>query len=418
MFYFIQSNLSWSIILGSALIIGIFFGVAAAATRYCHMGAVSDWVISGNMGRMQAWMLSLAIIIAGVTLFEYVGWIDLDHTRMNYRMSYFPIFRYLLGGILFGVGMCLAGGCPTRTLVSIGHGSLRSLYSYSLIGLTAYFLLKWPSSRGFMDAYLTWPGLNFESVGITHQDLGSILAHLLNIDEFMPLVRLLVGVLVIAIIAFWIKQKNQKPINVQDIWGGVLIGLAVLAGWVFTASPLGQNLMSDAAFSFVAPVGTGTQSISFISPASETLGWLASSRAFNFVSFGMAAMIGVVLGAFAWFVVRGEFHLSFFISWADFFRHTLGGILMGGGGVIAMGCSVGQGLTGASTLAIGSLLATASIILGAFLTLKIWFYREVYQSSWMMSVKATLIDLGLLKRADHPFGAHNVRKSSPPECAN
>lgn len=408
-------NPAWATLLAAALVVGAGFGLVAAATRYCHMGAVADWVYMGDKGRLRAWMLSLAVLLLGVTLVEFAGWIDLDETRAGYRMAELPWLRYALGGLLFGIGMCLAGGCPTKTLVNIGQGNLRSLYAYALIGVVALILLKWPPARAFLDGPLSGIRLDLSALGSAHQDLGALLESALPKTSALGDIRLLVGLLAGTALLAWAAHGERTALRRADLIGGVLIGVAVLAAWLVSGSPWGQTLMTEASYAFDPPKGIGTQALSFITPASESLDWLSSPGSLHLVSFGMAAMLGVIAGAAAWFVARGEWRLGFFSSWREFGRYTLGGTLMGIGGIIAMGCSVGQGLSGASTLAVGSLIATVGIILGALITLKLWFYRVVHEAEWRDGWKAVAADFRLLPRATHPFDGENGHgdKSSP-----
>ncbi len=406
----------WLLILAGALGIGLLFGLVAAATRYCNMGAVSDWVLTGDMGRMRAWLLSIAVAIAAVGAFELLGAIDLDQTRVNYRSADFPWLRYLLGGIMFGIGMVLAGGCTTRTLVNIGQGDLKSLWAYLIVGLTALVLLSWPPSRLFVDQGLAWPGIDLASVGIDQQDPGGILAGITAM-EAAYLRPATAGLVALGLIAWLWRLDRARRMRLPDVVGGIGIGAVIVLGWLWTGSPSGQALMSEAALAFDPPRGTGTQSLSFVGPAAEALR-LAASPAFALVTFGVIAMLGVILGAGFWFAARQQFRLQGFYSWSQFGSYTAGGLLMGGGGIIAMGCSVGQGLSGTSTLALGSLLALGSMILGAWLTLKVMLYRALYpQSSWSTSLCAILADLRLAPAARHPYRGHVSSGERPQGCS-
>ncbi|WP_410473858.1 YeeE/YedE family protein [Guyparkeria sp. TX1] len=407
----------WLTLLTGAALIGLAFGAIAAATRYCNMGAVSDWVLTGDPGRMRAWLLSIAVAVAGVALLEAGGVFDLDQTRVNYRAAEFPWLRYLLGGLLFGVGMVLAGGCTTKTLVNIGQGDMKSLWAYAVVGVTAAGLLYWPEARWFVDQTLAWPQLSFEAVSIGHQDLGALLAGV-SPSGSLEHWRLATALVVAAGLIVWLwRMDHAQRMRRADVIGGLGIGLVITAGWLWTGSPTGQALMSEAALAFDPPKGTGAQSLSFVAPAAEVLR-LAESPALGLVTFGIVAMLGVIVGAAAWAVLRGHFRLQGFRAWSQFGTYSIGGLLMGTGGIIAMGCSVGQGLSGSSTLALGSLIALGGIVLGAFVTLKIMLYRALYPESRRRSLTCALLaDLHLIPRRCHPFRDEDPSGEPPAGCS-
>ena len=406
---------SWLLILAGALVIGAGFGVVAAATRYCNMGAISDWVLTGDKGRLRAWLLSIAVAIAAVGALEATGLIDLDQTRVDYRSAAFPWLRYLLGGLMFGIGMVLAGGCTTRTLVNIGQGDLKALWAYAVVGLTAAALLYLPTLRLFVDQALAWPGLTLASVGIDGQDPGSIGAHLVGPEALWGLAAATVAS--VALLVAVRRLDEARRMRRTDVVGGLGIGLVIAAAWFWTGSPLGQTLTSEAMLAFEPPKGTGTQSLSFVAPAAEALR-LASAPSLALITFGLVAMLGVILGAGVWFAARGQFRVQGFGSKEQFASYTAGGLLMGSGGIVAMGCSVGQGLSGTSTLALGSLLALGSIILGAWLTLKVMLYRALYpESSLPASLFAILVDLHLAPAARHPYHDREASGDRPGGCS-
>ncbi|MFP4251673.1 MAG: YeeE/YedE family protein [Guyparkeria sp.] len=407
----------WLTLLAGAALVGLAFGAIAAATRYCNTGAVSDWVLTGDPGRMRAWLLSIAVAVIGVALLETGGVLDLDQTRVNYRGAEFPWLRYLLGGLLFGIGMVLAGGCTTKTLVNIGSGDMKSLWAYAVVGLTAAVLLYWPEGRWFIDQTLAWPQLSLEAVSIEHQDVGALLAGITALGSLEHW-RLATALLVAAGLVAWLwRMDHGRRMRRADVIGGLGIGLVITAGWLWTGSAAGQALMSEAALAFDPPKGTGTQSLSFVAPAAEALR-LAESPALELVTFGIVAMLGVILGAGFWAVARGHFRLQGFRSWSQFATYSAGGLLMGTGGIIAMGCSVGQGLSGSSTLALGSLIALGGIVLGAFVTLKVMLYRALYPESRRRSLACALMaDLRLIPRRCHPFRDEDPTGERPSGCS-
>ncbi|MCL7744092.1 YeeE/YedE family protein [Guyparkeria hydrothermalis] len=407
----------WLMLLAGALVIGLAFGAIAGATRYCNMGAVSDWVLTGDLGRMRAWLLSIAVAVAGVALLEYAGVFDLDQTRVNYRAAYFPWLRYLLGGLLFGIGMVLAGGCTTKTLVNIGQGDMKSLWAYAVVGLTAAGLLYWPEARWFIDQTLAWPGLSLESVSIEHQDVGAVIAGVTGQGTLGDW-RLATALFIAAALLLWLWRLDEaRRMRRPDLIGGLGIGLVITAGWLWTGSSTGQALMNEASLAFQPPSGTGSQSLSFVAPAAETFR-LATNPMLAWLTFGIVAMGGVILGAGLWAVLRRQFRWQGFGSWPQFASYTAGGALMGSGGIIAMGCSVGQGLSGTSTLAFGSLLALGTIVLGAFIALKTLLYRALYpESRPHLTACALLADMRLIPSRCHPFRDEDPSGTRPSGCS-
>ncbi|MGM0516036.1 MAG: YeeE/YedE family protein [Pseudomonadota bacterium] len=410
------TNLPWLLILAGALGIGTCFGLVAAATRYCNMGAVSDWVLTGDKGRLRAWLLSIAVAVAAVGGLEAAGLLDLDHTRVGYRSADFPWLRYLAGGLMFGIGMVLAGGCTTRTLVNIGQGDLKSLWAYAVVGLTAAALLYVPALRMFVDSGLAWPGLNLADAGIDGQDPGTITTALVGGNAaFWGLTA--ATLVTIALLITVRRLDGARPMRQADIIGGLGIGLAIAAAWLWTGTPLGQQWTAEATLAFEPPKGGGTQSFSFVAPAAEALRW-STGPSLSLLTFGMVAMLGVVLGAAGWFLARREFRFQGFGSLGQFAAYTAGGLLMGTGGIVAMGCSVGQGLSGSSTLALGSLLALGAIILGAWLALKTMLYRALHpETPRRHCAMAILADLHLLPARCHPYRERDANGEPPRGCS-
>lgn len=407
---------AWLALLSGAGLIGLVFGLFAAATRYCNMGAIADWVNMGDTGRFRAWLLSIAVAAAGVAILEFSGWLSLDETRAGYRMAEFPILRYLLGGLTFGVGMVLAGGCTTRTLVRIGSGNLQAVLVYLLVGLTAAGLLYLPGVRIWTEQALHWPGWSFEGLGLPGQDLGTLASAL---PTTLPLAALRLGAtaLMVALLAWLIWRLSRgQAMRPRDQVGGLTIGLAVIAGWALTASPAGNALMTEATAAFTPPAGTGAQSLTFVAPAAELLRF-GTSPSLALLTFGLVAMFGVILGSGLWFVYRGQWRWQEFGNRSEWIRQGVGAVLMGAGGVVAMGCSVGQGITGVSTLALGSLTALAGMMLGSFLALKVLFYRVVYPDAGLSTVFLALAtDLKLRPASQHPLAGDITPERRPRSC--
>jgi uncharacterized membrane protein YedE/YeeE len=161
----------------------------------------------------------------------------------------------------------------------------------------------------------------------------------------------------------------------DNILGGAVVGLAVLAGWWLTGGPLGQRWKEYAEMATMIPGRVQTQSYTYVSPMGDTLRYLMDPSNFSLVTFGVVALAGVIAGAHAWALATRNFRVEWFASWEDFANHAVGGLLMGAGGVIAMGCTVGQAITGMSTLAIGSIITFFCIVIGSAGTMKYHYWR-------------------------------------------
>jgi uncharacterized membrane protein YedE/YeeE len=280
-----------------------------------------------------------------------------------------------VGGLTFGVGMTLAGGCANKTLIRIGGGSLRSLVVFAFLGISAYMTLKglfgqWRAS--FLDPV----AIDFTQFGLKSQDLAAVLAKVAGIDPKTALFA--VATLVAGGLLVFCFSDARFRDNGNQVSSGIIIGLIVVAGWYLTGHiGYGEN-PETLEMTFFATNSHLAESVSFVAPIAYTLEllmlWTDKSLG---VSFGIATALGIIAGAFVWAVYAKKFRIEGFASAADTWHHMVGAILMGFGGVTALGCTFGQGITGVSTLAIGSLLVITSIIAGAVATMKYMYWREM-----------------------------------------
>jgi len=155
---------------------------------------------------------------------------------------------------------------------------------------------------------------------------------------------------------------------------GLIIGLLIIIGWYVTAGPSGIVLLDELEFMDERPFFTGAQSLTFIGPTGHIVQYLMQGFSAIFLTFGIATVIGVAVGSLLYTVLFRKLRIEWFVSWHDFLMHVVGAILMGIGGVLAMGCTIGQGITGVSTLALGSILTVISIIAGSAATMKYQYY--------------------------------------------
>ncbi|MFH1814164.1 MAG: YeeE/YedE family protein [Pseudomonadota bacterium] len=362
--------------LAAVLGLSIALGALTSRTNFCTMGAVSDWINIGDLGRMRSWMLAIATAMAGLVGMESAGVIDLSTTYPPYRSPQLAWLRYLTGGLLFGVGMTLASGCGNKTLVRIGGGNLKSVFVLAVGALFAYLMI-------FTDFYALafgWMGsftLSLDARGIDSQALGSVVAGTVGGDA-ATLNRALAW-LIAGALAVWAFANAEFRRDRDNIAGGIGFGLAVLAGWWLTAGPRAAAWKEWAEFADVLPSRVEAQSYTFVGPMADSARYLLDPTNTALLNFGVMALVGVIVGAFLYAIVAGKFRIEWFRSSADLVRHGIGGALMGIGGVLASGCSVGQGITGVSTLSLGSAIALLAIIIGSALTMKAsmwWLMRE------------------------------------------
>lgn len=384
----------WEVILWGFLL-AVVLGAIVHKTNFCTMGSVSDWVNLGDTGRIRAWLFAITIAMAGVLAIEALGVIDLSATMPPYRTSRFAWLRYLLGGVMFGVGMTLASGCVNKTLVRIGGGNMKSLVVLLVGGVFAYLMTKTDFYHYAFHIWISPTDIELQGFGIDNQSLTAIVAGLLGASD-TGLFHLTVGAFVVTVLGYIVFKSRDFRCRADNIIGGAAVGLLVLAAWYVTGGPLGQAAIEAASFMTFPPPGVGVMSFTFVNPMGETLVYLVNPLEVRLITFGVAILVGVIVGSFLYAVATGRFRIEWFSSFADLRRHVAGGILMGIGGVLAMGCTIGQGVTGMSTMALGSAIAFASFILGSAVTMKVQYYRMVYENATIPAVlAAALADLRL-----------------------
>ena len=383
--------------------IAMVMGAVANRTNFCTMGAVSDWVNMGDRGRLRAWLLAMAVALVGVLALEASGVVALGTaTFPPYRTPNFSWLRYLLGGVLFGIGMTLGSGCGNKTFVRIGAGNLKSLVLLVAFAAPASYLMLWGSigDAGFFDrAFNSWiqpTAINLQRFGIESQGLGAIVAGVAGIKD-VARAHLIVGAVVAVLLLAFIFRSGEFRGSPDNLLGGATIGLAVVAGWWITGGSLGKEWLDWAQLEAEAPTRVAVQSYTFISPMGDTARLVMDPRNLLLVNFGVMALAGVIAGSFLYAVATRSFRIEWFASFRDFLAHAIGGILMGTGGVLAMGCTIGQGVTGVSTLAAGSIVAVASIVFGSALTMKVQ-YHLLDDIGFARALRQALADMKLMPR--------------------
>jgi uncharacterized membrane protein YedE/YeeE len=353
---------------GGAFLLAFIFGAVGNKTRFCTMGAVSDWINMGDLGRMRMWLLAIAVALLGSSALHLAGIVDLS--KSIYPSPSFTWLSYLVGGFLFGVGMTLGSGCGSKTLIRIGGGSLKSLVVYVFLGIAAYMTL-----RGIFGAFRA--GV-LEKAALTlpsGQDLPSLLSSITPLPKG-TLVALLAAAIAGAMLVFIYRSKAFRSTSDYTL-GGVVTGLVVVGGW-YVSGHIGHlaedpNTLQEA---FVATNTGRMESFSFVSPLAFTLEylmlWTDKSKV---ITYGIASAAGVIAGSAAYALASRTFRWEGFRDAEDTALHVLGGILMGFGGITALGCTIGQAITGFSTLALGSIMTFIAIVAGAAATMKWQYWR-------------------------------------------
>ena len=298
--------------------------------------------------------------LLGSSALEAAGLIDLS--KSIYPGPNFTWLSYLVGGFLFGVGMTLGSGCGSKTLIRVGAGNLKSLIVYVFLGIAAYMTL-----RGLFGAFRV--GVLEKAVLTLPQ--GQDLPSLLGVSQAV-LAALIGG----ALIAFCYASRAFRS-SFDYTLGGVVTGLVVVGGW-YVSGVIG-HVAEDPQTLQEAFVATNTgrmESFSFVSPMAYTLEylmfWTDKSR---IVTYGIASALGVIAGSAAYALATRTFRWEGFRDAEDTANHVLGGMLMGFGGITALGCTIGQAITGFSTLALGSIVTFAAIIAGSAATMKYQYWR-------------------------------------------
>ena len=358
------------LVVWGGFVLAFIFGVVANKTNFCTMGAISDVVNMEHWGRMRMWLLTIAVAMIGANLLYYFGQIDLS--RSVYQRPMLPWLSLLLGGALFGVGMTIAAGCTNKNLVRVGGGSLRSVVVLTVLAISAYMTLKGLFGQ-WRTSFLDPVAVDLSQWGFSAQGLPQVLAKLTGLPDKTALLVTL-SVVGLGLLVFVFKDKRFRS-NPSHVFGAVVLGLLVVAAWYLTGH-LGYGEDPETMETVYFATNTRTlESMSFVAPVAYNLEMLMlwTDKSLR-MTFGIASAIGVVLGSFAYAISTRQFRWEGFASMEDLRTQLIGAVLMGFGGVTAMGCTIGQGLSGISTLAIGSFLALTGIVGGAVATMK-WQQR-------------------------------------------
>ncbi len=332
-----------TLVVWGAFVVGLLFGVVAEFSRYCARAALAEWVPSeehsasaaNDHPRSKQYFTAVLVALAGTQLLFFSKNIDLAQS-IYWSVPIRPM-ALAAGGLLFGAGMVLAGGCVSRLLVLAASGNGRSIVTLLVTGISGYATLR---------GILSYPRIWLE----TAWSLETAPAQLYESGTVSPLLLAAgMAVILVVLLALLVRKSGAKGIAT-----GAAVGLAVVAGWAVTGI-VGADDFEP----------TQLASLSFVAPVGETIQFLMIFTG-DTLRFSVALLGGVLFGAFASALAGRRFHFKGFTSESSLFRYLAGGLLMGFGGVTALGCSVGQGLSGISTASLSSILAVLAIAAGGY----------------------------------------------------
>ncbi len=377
-------------------ILGFILGYVVNKTNFCTMGAVSDLVNIGDASRLKAWLLAITTAIVGVTSLEYFGIVDVSESRIPYRNSVLFWPRYIVGGIMFGIGMTLASGCGNKILIRIGGGNLKSIFVLLIAGLMALLMTRTDFYGLIFHSWMSPISPDLAKLGIPDQSVQTIFSSLTNIDAGNILITIFIPLLICVFLLKYIFS-SYTSLSSDNILSGIVVGLVVTFAWLISGGELGQAWIENNDFLDIPYPSVGVQSFTFINPMGEVLIYTSSVFDNFYLTFGVTALISTIAGSFVYSLISNNLRIEWFANKHDFVRHFIGAVLIGIGGVLSLGCTIGQGVSGVSTLAIGSIITLLSIIFGASLMMKIEYYKAVYEeSSFIELLKNALIDLKVL----------------------
>lgn len=338
-------------VLGAFFLGGLLLGFISQRTHFCTMGAISDVVHMGDWTRARQWICAIGVAMVGFAALSDLGLIDPSKTL--YASNRLMWLSTLVGGVMFGYGMVIASGCGNKALVRIGGGNLKSLVVFVVMGVSAFATLKGITAVLRVNTVDTWfvdmaAGANLNALNVP--GLGYILG---------------------AALMLWV-MRHKDFWTFESLLAGLGVGGLVVAMW-WVSGHLGfvaeHPETLDAVY--LATNSGRIEALNFVAPVAYTLDWLMFySDASKVLSVGIMAVAGVLAGSAGSALQNKTFRWEGFANPRDLGQHLFGSVLMGVGGVTAMGCTFGQGLSGISTLSLNSFIALAAIVVGAVVALR------------------------------------------------
>ena len=356
-----------TLVLWAAFGLSAVLGAIAQRTHFCTMGAIADIVNMGDWTRMRMWVMAIGVAMIGFNGMVALGWLDAGNSL--YGGPRVMWLSALVGGAMFGFGMVLASGCGNKTLVRIGGGNLKSLVVFIVLGVSAFATLKGITAVARV--------ATVDSVFVTlatGQDLPSLLAAGTGLAK--PVLAAVLGLALGGALVVWALARGEGR-SPDNLLAGLGVGAVIVGVW-WVSGRLGHVAEDPTTLqeAFVATNSRRMESLSFVAPVAYTLDWLMffSDRS-KLLTLGIVSVVGVVIGSAAVAVPTRRFRWEGFRNAEDTGNHLAGAALMGVGGVTALGCTIGQGLSGVSTLSLTSFVALAAIVAGAVAALRFQLWR-------------------------------------------
>jgi len=357
-------------VLAVIFLLAAVLGFAMRETRFCTMGALSDVVYLQDWTRMRQWAMAVGVAMCGTTALVLWGGVAVGDTLYASRQLMW--LSALVGGLLFGAGMVLASGCGARNLTRLGGGSLKALVVLLVMGLAAFATLKGITAVARV-RWLDSVQLQFDTLTL----LPELLARAAGWPVFATRLALGLG-LGGLLVLLAVKPARGGERSTALLLGGAIVGLCVTAAW-WLGGHVGEVAEHPQTLEhmYAATYSGRIEAFSFVTPVAHTLDWLLFfSDSNKLLTWGIASVCGMVAGSLVHALWRRDFQWQGFADTADLARHLLGALLMGVGGVTALGCTVGQGISAVSLLSLSSLIAIAGIVAGAVAMLRYLAARQ------------------------------------------
>jgi uncharacterized membrane protein YedE/YeeE len=354
-------------ILFASFAIGLLFGALAQKTHFCTMGAISDVINMGDWTRALQWMMAIGVSMMGFAMLSLLGYIKPE--KAVYSSTQFLWLSSLVGGVLFGLGMVFASGCGNKTLIRVGTGNLKSWVVMIVIGISGFATLKGITA--------VMRVATVDQVLIEMPQGANLATFFLSLfaPEHLQLTSY-VG-LSLGFILFLYAALNASFFKFENWMAGLGIGLLVIAAW-WVSGNLGHLLEHPETLEevYLKTNSTRMEALSFVAPIAYLFDWLEFySDKSKTLSIGIVTVVGVICGSFVTSKFEGSFRWEGFGSVEDLGNHLIGAVLMGVGGVTAMGCTIGQGVSGLSTLSLNAVVATLGIVIGAVTAIQYQTWR-------------------------------------------
>ncbi|MEO8537847.1 MAG: YeeE/YedE family protein [Betaproteobacteria bacterium] len=356
-----------ALVTGLAFALAFAFGAVAYRVNFCTMGSITDIVNFGDWRRMRMWLLAIVVALAGTAVLQATGMIDTSKTI--YTGARVPWLSHIVGGLMFGFGMTLASGCGSKTLIRAGAGNLKSLIVLFFLAAAAYMTLK--------GVFAPWRANGLDTFRWTFAAPTSDVPTLAVAAGLPAAAKTWLPLVVAGALALFVFANRDFRTTPEMIVGGVIIGAVIVGGW-YVSGHLGYIAEDPQTLEerFVATNSGRMESFSFVAPTAYLLEllllWTDQSR---LLTFGIAGVLGMLAGSGVTALVTRTFRWEGFASVEDVGNHVVGAVLMGFGGVTALGCTIGQGLTGISTLAVGSIITLLAIVAGCVAAVNYQMWR-------------------------------------------